>query len=180
MADRLSNMGCDVVSADLSAEGFEPKLPHVVVNFNEADFASKLGKYSFDLVTAIEVVEHIESPIGFLRNIRQLLAPGGVVVLTTPNVDSLPARIRFFLSDKIRTMDERSEPTHISPIFFDLLCRQYLPLAGLRLRHHLVFPPGGFQLSRKPLARVMAVAARLMSGECATGDNHVFVLEAAS
>jgi 2-polyprenyl-3-methyl-5-hydroxy-6-metoxy-1,4-benzoquinol methylase len=81
-----------------TAEGFEAALPHVELDFNRNDFASELGLASFDLVTAVEVVEHVESPIGFLRNISRLLTPRGVAVITTPNVDSLPARVKFLLT----------------------------------------------------------------------------------
>jgi hypothetical protein len=100
-------------------------------------------------------------------------------VLTTPNVDSLPARSKFLLKGKIRTMDEHSEPTHISPVFFDLLQRQFLPRAGLRLREHLVFPPNGYQLTRKPIAWTLRLASFVFSGEALLGDNHIFVVEAA-
>ena len=112
MACRLRRRGCDVLAADLSADVFALDLPHVSVNFNELNFASKPGRNVFALATAIEV---IETPIGFLRNIRELLAPGGVAVLTTPNVDSLPALFKFLLSQKIRTMDAHGEPTHFHP-----------------------------------------------------------------
>jgi len=180
MAARLRDLGCEVLAVDRSAAGFEAALPHVTTDFNQPDFSSILGLHAFDLVTAVEVIEHVESPIGFLRNMGRLLAPGGVAVITTPNVDSLPARFKFFLAGKIRTMDEHSEPTHISPIFFDLLQRQFLPLAGLHLRKHLLFPPNGFQLSRKSVGWSMRVAATFFSGESIVGDNHVFVLEAAT
>jgi hypothetical protein len=53
---------------------------------------------------------------------------GGVVVISTPNVDSLPTRLRFLQTGKIRMMDDRGEPTHISPIFFDLLQPNSFPL----------------------------------------------------
>jgi 2-polyprenyl-3-methyl-5-hydroxy-6-metoxy-1,4-benzoquinol methylase len=179
MAARLAAMGCDVLAADLTKNGFAAGLPHVTVDFNQPDFASLLGPRQFGLVTAIEVIEHVESPIGFLRNIARLLAPGGVAVLTTPNVDSLAARFKFFLAGKIRTMDEHGEPTHISPIFFDLLQRQFLPLVGLRLRQHLVFPAHGYRLSRKSVAWTMRLLAGAFSGESILGDNHILVLEAA-
>lgn len=180
MAIRLKTMGCEVMAADRSADGFAPELLHNIIDFNQTDFASVLGNHAFGLVTAIEVIEHVESPIGFLRNIGRMLSSGGVAILTTPNVDSLPARLKFFLAGKIRTMDEHSEPTHISPIFFDLLQRQFLPLAGLRLREHLMFPPDGFQLSRKSVAWSMRLAATMFSGDSIIGDNHIFVLEVAS
>lgn len=180
MAARLRSMGCDVLAVDRNSEGYEADVPHVSLNFDQPDFASQLGPASFHLVTAIEVIEHVESPIGFLRNVGRLLAPGGVGVLTTPNVDSLPARSKFLLRGKIRTMDEHSEPTHISPVFFDLLQRQFLPRAGLRLRDHLVFPPNGYLLTREPIASTLRLVSFAFSGDALLGDNHIFVLEVAS
>jgi 2-polyprenyl-3-methyl-5-hydroxy-6-metoxy-1,4-benzoquinol methylase len=180
MAARLQSLGCDVVAVDRDSKGFEAQVPHVSLDFDQSDFASQIGAASFGLVTAIEVIEHVESPIGFLRNIGHLISPGGVAVLTTPNVDSLPARSKFLLKGKIRTMDEHSEPTHISPVFFDLLQRQFLPRAGLRLREHLVFPPNGYQLTRKPIAWAMWLASFAFSGAALRGDNHILVVEPAS
>jgi 2-polyprenyl-3-methyl-5-hydroxy-6-metoxy-1,4-benzoquinol methylase len=179
MAERLRSLGCDVVAVDRDAKGFEAQVPHVTLDFDQADFASQLGAASFGIVTAIEVIEHVESPIGFLRNVGRLISTGGIAVVTTPNVDSLPARSKFLLKGEIRTMNEPSEPTHISPVFFDLLQRQFLPRAGLRLREHLLFPPNGFPLTRKPIAWVMRFASVAFSGEALLGDNHIFVVAAA-
>ena len=178
MAERLRVMGCEVICADMSADGFEAKLPHVVVNFDQADFASQLGANKFDLVTAIEVIEHVESPIGFLRNIGNLLASGGVAVVTTPNVESLPARLKFLANGKVRTMDEYGEPTHISPIFMDLLTRQFLKRTCLVLEKRYAFPPNRFQLTRQPMASLLSLAGRVLPGKFLLGDNHVWVFRA--
>src|SRR4030095_5662242 len=40
----------------------------------------------FDVVTAGEIVEHVENPGSMIRNLRRHLKPGGQLVLTTPNV----------------------------------------------------------------------------------------------
>jgi ubiquinone/menaquinone biosynthesis C-methylase UbiE len=178
MAERLQNMGCEVLAADRCSDGFEANVSHIVINFDQPDFATNLGANSFDIVTAIEVIEHVESPIGFLRNVRRLLSPTGVAVLTTPNVDCLPARIKHLLYGTIRCMDDQSEPTHISPIFFDLFKRKFLPASELRLDRHLLFPPGGFQNSRRFVSLLMGVASRVFPDESIVGDHHVFVLNA--
>ena len=104
MAERLQLLGCEVIGVDLNGDVFKAKLPHFLVNFDQPDFASQLGVARFDLITAIEVIEHMESPIGFLRNIGNMLIPGGVAVITTPNVESLPARLKMLLRGTERTM----------------------------------------------------------------------------
>jgi SAM-dependent methyltransferase len=181
LAVRLRGLGWHVTVADLNPGGFgATDVPIVQADFNDPDFAGKLGKGRFDLVTSTEVIEHVESPIGFLRNIGWLLTPGGIAVLTTPNVDSAAARLAFLVKGKVRMMDEHSEPTHISPIFWDLLMRQYLPRAGLRLVEHRVFPPEGYVHTRPQYAWALKALAKLWrGGESILGDNHILVLERA-
>jgi SAM-dependent methyltransferase len=44
---------------------------------------SRIGA-NFDVILASEVIEHVTEPLQFLEEIRDRLAPGGTVVLTTP------------------------------------------------------------------------------------------------
>ncbi|MCL4534267.1 MAG: class I SAM-dependent methyltransferase [Bacteroidetes bacterium] len=48
----------------------------------EAGFADG----EFDAVTMLNVVEHLEDPLGSLREANRVLAPGGVIALVTPNL----------------------------------------------------------------------------------------------
>jgi SAM-dependent methyltransferase len=48
---------------------------------------------SFDVVTAIEVLEHAIDPLAELRTIRRLLRPGGLLFLTTGNAAPFSARL---------------------------------------------------------------------------------------
>jgi 2-polyprenyl-3-methyl-5-hydroxy-6-metoxy-1,4-benzoquinol methylase len=44
-----------------------------------------LAAESFDIVTMLEVIEHPASPRALLREVRSVVKPGGVLVLSTPN-----------------------------------------------------------------------------------------------
>ncbi|GAB4346829.1 MAG: class I SAM-dependent methyltransferase [Candidatus Abyssubacteria bacterium] len=48
---------------------------------------------SFDVVTMWDVIEHLSEPVATLRVIHGLLRAGGRLVIATPNIDSLPARL---------------------------------------------------------------------------------------
>lgn len=50
------------------------------------DFESLDVPGQFDAVIALELFEHLQEPLGFLRKARSLLAPGGRLILSTPNV----------------------------------------------------------------------------------------------
>src|SRR6185295_4914640 len=50
---------------------------------------------SFDVVTATEVVEHLERYRDVLREIHRVMKPGGICILTTPNVLNLNSRLRY-------------------------------------------------------------------------------------
>jgi 2-polyprenyl-3-methyl-5-hydroxy-6-metoxy-1,4-benzoquinol methylase len=60
---------------------------------SEANFQSNF----FDVVTLWEVIEHLPSPSEYLLEIKRILRNGGVILLSTPNINSLT---RFFIGDK--------------------------------------------------------------------------------
>jgi len=115
--------------------------------------------------------------LNFLRNVARLLKPDGIAIITTPNLDSAPARVKFLLRGKLRFLGDARNDQHISPIFWDLLTRQYLPCARLRLAGHRVYPPNGYKINLPRSAWAFRILARFLSGPALLGDTHVFVLK---
>ena len=50
----------------------------------------------FDIVTAIDVLEHVPEPVELLKSIREFSRENGICVIVTPDVDSIPARLLGF------------------------------------------------------------------------------------
>lgn len=180
LAVRLQQLGLDVLAADRDADAFEAPVPFCEVDLDSPAFAETLGLGCFELVTAVEVIEHLEAPLAFLRGVAELLAPGGAAVLTTPNLDNALAQMKFLLKGKLYLFDEWA-PAHISPIFWDLLVRQYLPLAGLALREHHVYPTHGFVAGRPVYRRLLGIVGPLLArSPRLVGDSHVIVVARAT
>ena len=81
---------------------------------------------TFDLVVITEVVEHLENYHRVLREIHRILSPGGMIVVTTPNILSLKSRISFVktgfwnLFGPLPLDSKRLEGTagHITPVHY--------------------------------------------------------------
>lgn len=50
------------------------------------------GKASYDLIVSFQVIEHLYNPRAMIENVRAHLKPGGIFLVTTPNLAGLGAR----------------------------------------------------------------------------------------
>ncbi|GHV12091.1 hypothetical protein FACS189491_04460 [Spirochaetia bacterium] len=48
---------------------------------------------SFDLVLASHLIEHLNNPAAFVKEVYRILAPGGYFLVTTPNISGFQARL---------------------------------------------------------------------------------------
>lgn len=72
---------------------------------------SKLPDNTYDLVTAVEVLEHVEEDELFVQHVARVLKPGGYFVMTTPNGDAVentnPDHKRHYLHDDLEALLKR-------------------------------------------------------------------------
>jgi 2-polyprenyl-3-methyl-5-hydroxy-6-metoxy-1,4-benzoquinol methylase len=68
---------------------------------------------SLDVLTMFDVIEHVPDPLGDLRKAFDLLAPGGLVVLSTPNIDGLFPRLSLPLAKKLDYWPHPEPPYHL-------------------------------------------------------------------
>ena len=97
LSARLARLGYDVVAADLDASSFGGGVPIVEWDVAATSLPSGIDPGTFDGVCAIETLEHVADPSRALRNLFALLRPGGLLVVSTPNVTHPRSRIKFLL-----------------------------------------------------------------------------------
>ena len=84
LLERLSKLGCRVLGIDPSpfaAEAGKRKGIEVIQEF----FPSPKLDWSPDLIFQVDVLEHIESPLEFLKSQTDLIKPGGMIVVNVPD-----------------------------------------------------------------------------------------------
>ncbi len=119
-----------------------------------------LGTAKFGLITAIEVIEHVHNPGRFLSHAARHLVDNGYFLITTPNLHSIRARLRFALTGKLQGFDPTNvpaEPTHLYPVFLTCLDR-LLARYQLEVVERWTFPPrggAGTRLMRRLAAGVL-------------------------
>jgi SAM-dependent methyltransferase len=95
MTSRLRSAGySDVTSADINTEAVTANTQKFVRVDLREQVPLKAGE--FDSILCIECIEHLENPFHLVRELSRLLAPGGEVIITTPNVLATNARSKFF------------------------------------------------------------------------------------
>jgi len=85
LGEILRGYGHEVTGVDFStSEGVEKRLDRFVEANLEEGIPSSVGS-GYDIVLAADVLEHVRDPGRLLRESRELLVPGGVVIASIPN-----------------------------------------------------------------------------------------------
>jgi 2-polyprenyl-6-hydroxyphenyl methylase/3-demethylubiquinone-9 3-methyltransferase len=89
LCEPLARLGAEVTGVDAAFANIEAARHHaggsgLAIDYRHGELAT-LGLGKFDLVTCLEVLEHVADKPAFVAALSQHLAPGGLMVLSTPN-----------------------------------------------------------------------------------------------
>ena len=89
LTEPLARLGGQVTGVDASSDNIRVAADHAAAGGLEIAYhcgdVAMLGLAGFDLVTSMEVIEHVADKPAFVAALAAALAPGGLMVLSTPN-----------------------------------------------------------------------------------------------
>ncbi|HEQ72028.1 MAG TPA: class I SAM-dependent methyltransferase [Spirochaetia bacterium] len=90
----MKDLGFNVQGVEICAQsaayGMATRgVPIFIGTLEEAAFLDD----SFSFIHFSHLIEHVPDPLGFLREVRRVLRKDGAVIVTTPNIDGLQARL---------------------------------------------------------------------------------------
>jgi 2-polyprenyl-6-hydroxyphenyl methylase/3-demethylubiquinone-9 3-methyltransferase len=146
LCEPLARLGAAVTGIDAAAENIAAARAHaekqgLSIAYRATGIES-LGEGGFDLVTSMEVIEHVADPALFVRGLKAALAPGGLMILSTPNRTPLSRLAMITIGESIGGIPRGTHDWHrfLRPAELEAL----LEAAGLRVtdRMGLSFTPG--------------------------------------
>lgn len=89
LAEPLARLGAAVTGVDAAPENIAAAEAHAALSGLNIDYragsAAAVAGEPFDVVTCLEVVEHVPDPAAFVAALAAAVAPGGVLIMSTPN-----------------------------------------------------------------------------------------------
>jgi 2-polyprenyl-6-hydroxyphenyl methylase / 3-demethylubiquinone-9 3-methyltransferase len=89
LTEPMARMGGAVTGVDAAHENIAVAQDHaaqsgLTIRYRCGEAGIVAGE-AFDLITCLEVIEHVADPASFIAQLAELLAPGGLMILSTPN-----------------------------------------------------------------------------------------------
>jgi len=104
------------------------------IDFRATDFNAgrlPLDDGSVDAAVAVEVIEHLENPRAFARELARIVRPGGWVAVSTPNQLSLLSLLTLAIKGRFSAFQDSEYPAHLTALL-EVDLRRILAEAGLR------------------------------------------------
>jgi 2-polyprenyl-3-methyl-5-hydroxy-6-metoxy-1,4-benzoquinol methylase len=147
LARRLLRMECfeSVTCADLMRK--PAGIPEEVA-WHSCDLNDPTGlpDRSFDTIISAEVIEHLENPRAVTREWFRLLKPGGWLLFSTPNNESIRSLLAMIGRGHYQAFGEASYPAHITALLrkdMERICEEAgFEMTAFRYTDHGILPKG--------------------------------------
>lgn len=113
LCEPLARMGAAVSGVDAAPENIDAAKSHaaqsgLTIDYRAGELAEQ-GLDKFDVVTSMEVIEHVTDPAAFIAELARHLKPDGLLLLSTPN---RTAASRLFLVEAAERLGQVPRGTH--------------------------------------------------------------------
>jgi 2-polyprenyl-6-hydroxyphenyl methylase / 3-demethylubiquinone-9 3-methyltransferase len=119
LCEPLARLGAQVTGLDAAPENIAAAKAHAEAQALEIDYRNlaieKLPDTGFDLVTSLEVIEHVDDPEAFVAGLSRSLSDNGLMILSTPN---RTAKSKLLLVEIAETVGQIPRGTHDHDKFF--------------------------------------------------------------
>jgi SAM-dependent methyltransferase len=168
---------------DLPAFGAGDIAKFIAADLDLADAVIPPGKSNFELVTMIEVIEHVANPQRLVEMAARALAPDGWMLITSPNIYSLRARGRFLVRRAVPYFEQSAHSTpieldHIHAVVLEAYQRKIFAPLNLSLVRIWTYPDSGSDGSRW-FARLLTGVLRRLLRDDLPGDTLCLLLRKA-
>lgn len=121
--NRMKKRGWQVEGIDFDAQAIEKAIARYGIKAHVGDLAQcALPSNSFDVITMSQTIEHLYEPNATLIESLRILKPGGLLVMTTPNANSIgagefgafwrgweaPRHLHLFSVESLRRLTQRA------------------------------------------------------------------------
>ena len=164
LAEPLARMGAAVTAIDAAAEAIAVARAHaarggLAIDYRVGGIEAVAGR--FDLVTSLEVIEHVADAAAFVAGLADALAEGGLMILSTPNRTPLSRLAMITLAEGTGRIPRGTHDWRkfLTPEELTAL----MEAAGLRvgdIRGLSFSPARGFALSASPALDYLVTATR--------------------
>ena len=132
LCEPLARLGATIVGIDAVAENIETATAHALANGLDIHYqTSTIEQHqsdSYDVVIAMEILEHVDNPTVFLDHCNRLTHTDGCLILSTLNQTLLSAALGIFLAENVlgwvpkgtHSWSKFIRPRHLQQMLLDL------------------------------------------------------------